>query len=149
VPQEWNIGSGLNLWSEARNDPSSAPLSIYVSGGPGTSTLDNMGGFPCIVNDDSNSTSLNPWSWNTNVNMLYLDQPSPAGFSYTAAVDGVVHLLTAAHEFTPVGGRGNFPETNVTTVKATLSGQGPNQTVKSAKEAAAVMWDVAQVWFQE
>lgn len=36
---------------------------------------------PCFVNKDSNSTYLNPWSWNNEVNMLYIDQPVQVGFS--------------------------------------------------------------------
>lgn len=37
---------------------------------------------PCFVNADSNSTRLSEWSWNNEVNMLYLDQPAQVGFSY-------------------------------------------------------------------
>ena len=37
---------------------------------------------PCFIGPDSNSTILNPWSWNNEVNMLYLDQPAQVGFSY-------------------------------------------------------------------
>lgn len=36
---------------------------------------------PCFVNADSNSTYLNPWSWNNEVNYLVLDQPNEVGFS--------------------------------------------------------------------
>lgn len=62
---------------EARKDPHNAPLSIWLTGGPGGSSsiglLQENG--PCTVNPDSNSTTLNPWSWNNEVNMLYIDQP--------------------------------------------------------------------------
>jgi carboxypeptidase C (cathepsin A) len=37
---------------------------------------------PCHINADSNSTRLNEWSWNNEVNMLYLDQPVQVGLSY-------------------------------------------------------------------
>ena len=36
---------------------------------------------PCFVGRDSNSTYLNPYSWNNEVNMLYIDQPVQVGFS--------------------------------------------------------------------
>jgi len=36
---------------------------------------------PCFVGSDSNSTYLNPYSWNNEVNMLYIDQPVQVGFS--------------------------------------------------------------------
>ncbi|GAM91488.1 hypothetical protein ANO11243_095390 [Dothideomycetidae sp. 11243] len=51
---------------EARKDPHNAPLSIWLNGGPGGSSL--MGALsengPCFIGKDSNSTYLNPWSWN-------------------------------------------------------------------------------------
>jgi carboxypeptidase C (cathepsin A) len=51
---------------EARKDPLNAPLSIWMNGGPGSSSM--LGLFvengPCYVNADSNSTYLNEWSWN-------------------------------------------------------------------------------------
>lgn len=57
---------------ESRKDPKNAPLSIWMNGGPGSSSM--IGLFqengPCHVNDDSNSTTLNPFSWNQEVNML-------------------------------------------------------------------------------
>lgn len=37
---------------------------------------------PCYVNPDSKSTTLNPWSWNNDANVLYIDQPVQTGFSY-------------------------------------------------------------------
>ncbi|KAF9770032.1 hypothetical protein IL306_012477, partial [Fusarium sp. DS 682] len=67
---------------EARNNPSTAPTSIYIGGGPGSSSFDGTNGFPCSVNPDSNSTTLNHLSWNKYVNMLYIDQPLGAGFSF-------------------------------------------------------------------
>jgi carboxypeptidase C (cathepsin A) len=52
---------------EARKDPENAPLAIWLNGGPGGSSL--MGALsengPCFINNDSNSTYLNPWSWNS------------------------------------------------------------------------------------
>lgn len=62
---------------QARNSPDKAPTTVYLAGGPGESSLygvTNDGG-PCYVLDDSNSTVSNPWSWNENSNMLYVDQP--------------------------------------------------------------------------
>src|ERR1700753_3636737 len=81
------------------------------TGGPGSSSM--IGLFqengPCSVNRDSNSTSLNPWSWNQEVNMLYIgkyrkerhllsfsqqvDQPVQTGFSYDTLMNGVYDAL--------------------------------------------------------
>ena len=43
-----------------------------MNGGPGSSSMIGLlqENGPCVVNRDSNSTELNPWSWNNNVNML-------------------------------------------------------------------------------
>lgn len=59
----------------AQNDPEKAPTTIYLAGGPGESSVygATSDGGPCYVLDDSNSTESNPWSWNKNSNMLYID----------------------------------------------------------------------------
>ena len=37
---------------------------------------------PCRITNDSSSVTLNPYSWNNEANMLYIDQPVGVGFSY-------------------------------------------------------------------
>ena len=48
---------------------------------------------PCFVNPDSNSTYLSDWSWNNEVNMLYLDQPVQVGLSYDGLRNVTLDLL--------------------------------------------------------
>lgn len=37
---------------------------------------------PCRITNDSMSVTLNPYSWNNEANVLYIDQPIGVGFSY-------------------------------------------------------------------
>jgi carboxypeptidase C (cathepsin A) len=70
---------------ESRNNPKTAPLALWLSGGPGCSSM--IGLFqengPCTFNNVSGSIPvLNPYSWNSYANMLYVDQPISTGFSF-------------------------------------------------------------------
>lgn len=74
---------------ESRAAPSTDPLVIWLTGGPGCSSqlalLSENG--PCKVSEDGLSTYNNPYSWNNNANILWVDQPSDVGYSYGAKVD--------------------------------------------------------------
>ncbi|RHX96495.1 hypothetical protein DYB36_013646 [Aphanomyces astaci] len=62
----------------------SVPLVIWLSGGPGCSSLVGMlfENGPCIVGEDSPATiSLNVNSWTQAAHMVYIDQPRGTGFS--------------------------------------------------------------------
>lgn len=37
---------------------------------------------PCRISNDSSHVTLNPYSWNTNANVLFIDQPVGVGFSH-------------------------------------------------------------------
>ncbi|KAI1871595.1 uncharacterized protein JN550_004589 [Neoarthrinium moseri] len=76
----WLTGKG---YFESRADPETAPLIIWLNGGPGASSL--LGAFheigPCTVTKDGNDTVRNDRSWTNFANMLFIDQPIGVGFS--------------------------------------------------------------------
>ena len=117
-----------------------------MPGGPATSFLDASTPFPCIVNADSNSTTLNPWSFNNETNVLYVDMPVQGGYSYTNAQDGTLDLLT--NTFTPIA-NGQTLIGNSTTYPATLSSQLITDSLNTTGQVAHQMWQIAQVFFSE
>ncbi|KAF2401028.1 alpha/beta-hydrolase [Trichodelitschia bisporula] len=72
---------------EARRNPQTAPLTVWLNGGPGSSSM--IGLFtengPCEVvqlADGSYGTQARMWGWDRSSNMLFIDQPVQTGFSY-------------------------------------------------------------------
>eukprot|EP01114_Cavostelium_apophysatum_P014280 TRINITY_DN365_c0_g1_i1.p1 TRINITY_DN365_c0_g1~~TRINITY_DN365_c0_g1_i1.p1 ORF type:complete len:435 (+),score=116.18 TRINITY_DN365_c0_g1_i1:132-1436(+) len=80
----YDNGAHLFYWMfESRNVPKTDPLVLWLTGGPGCSSelalfFENG---PYQINDDL-SLKINPNSWNTFANLLYVDQPVGTGFSY-------------------------------------------------------------------
>ncbi|KAM3564553.1 hypothetical protein ARSEF4850_001799 [Beauveria asiatica] len=107
---------------EARNSPSNATTGIYLAGGPGAPSIGDLvsGTGSCYIEADSNSTEDNPWSWNNDMNMLYIDQPAYGG---------------------------SVPPKNTTFLHGTFSEQNPDKTVNSTLSAAKTLWYFSQVWF--
>ncbi|CAN8097836.1 unnamed protein product [Discula destructiva] len=94
-----NSASTMHMWYwffSARSNASTAPLVLWLNGGPGCSSM--IGLFqehgPCHFVDGSSEPSLNEYSWNNYANMLYVDQPIGTGFSY--GTDSATSTVTAA-----------------------------------------------------
>jgi cathepsin A (carboxypeptidase C) len=70
---------------ESRKAPKTAPLVLWLTGGPGCSSeiaLFTENG-PCQVDRmNPKRTKTNKYSWNNNAHILFVDQPAGAGFSY-------------------------------------------------------------------
>ncbi|KAJ5177009.1 Carboxypeptidase S1 [Penicillium canariense] len=134
---------------EARHDPKNAPLSIWMNGGPGSSSMIGLmqENGPCLVNADSNSTELNPWSWNNYVNMLYIDQPNQVGFSYDVATNGTYDQIASAWDVSKW--KRGVPEQNNTFYVGTTTSGKANAAANSTENAAHSLWHFAQTWFSE
>ncbi|KAG6829682.1 hypothetical protein H0H92_003800 [Tricholoma furcatifolium] len=72
---------------ESRRDPANDDVMMWINGGPGCSSamglLMELG--PCQIdmnNVSNNGTTWNPYSWNEEANIFFLDQPVGVGFSY-------------------------------------------------------------------
>ncbi|KAE8391260.1 Alpha/Beta hydrolase protein [Aspergillus alliaceus] len=138
---------------EARKDPENAPLAIWLNGGPGGSSimglLEELG--PCSVASDSKTTILNPWSWNNEVNLLFLDQPTQVGFSYDIATNGtmVLDYNEENNKIVPGDFSVEIPDSNLTHRVGTFASQEPSNTANTSARAAHALWHFAQTWFFE
>jgi cathepsin A (carboxypeptidase C) len=69
---------------ESRNDPANDPVVLWLNGGPGCSSLTGL--FlelgPSSVNKKIELV-YNPYSWNSNASVIFLDQPVNVGYSYS------------------------------------------------------------------
>ncbi|KAF5350314.1 hypothetical protein D9758_012812 [Tetrapyrgos nigripes] len=99
-----NVEDDSSFWFwffESRNNPDTDPFTLWLNGGPGCTSM--IGLFtehgPCRINEDRNSTSINPYSWNNFTNILYLDQPFGAGYSTGVEVDSSVEAAKYVWQF--------------------------------------------------
>ncbi|XP_057979550.1 serine carboxypeptidase-like 27 [Malania oleifera] len=82
-------GRALFYWlieSPASRSPESRPLLLWLTGGPGCSSVaygaaEEIG--PFRIRPDGKTLFLNPYSWNNLANLLFLESPAGVGFSYS------------------------------------------------------------------
>ncbi|TVY92436.1 Carboxypeptidase Y-like protein A [Lachnellula willkommii] len=71
---------------ESRNDPKNDPVILWLNGGPGCSSLTGL--FlelgPSSI-DKNLKLHINPYSWNANASVIFLDQPVNVGYSYSGS----------------------------------------------------------------
>ncbi|KAL9035568.1 MAG: hypothetical protein Q9214_006519, partial [Letrouitia sp. 1 TL-2023] len=152
--QRRNYTSHTFFWFfEARRTPEKAPLVLWLNGGPGAASMQGAlrENGPCFVADDSNSTYLNPWSWNNEANVLYVDQPLHTGFSYSALRNitwapsvgelGETRLLRPEEEREVMQ--------NGMVFVGTMSDRLAATTVNSTGNAMRALWDFLQVWLAD
>ncbi|KAG9134200.1 hypothetical protein Leryth_023203 [Lithospermum erythrorhizon] len=80
-------GRALFYWFyEATTLPEEKPLVLWLNGGPGCSSVgygatQEIG--PFFLDTNTNGLKLNPYSWNREANLLFLESPIGVGFSYS------------------------------------------------------------------
>jgi cathepsin A (carboxypeptidase C) len=71
---------------ESRNDPENDPVVLWLNGGPGCSSLTGLFLELGPASIDKNIKVVNnPFSWNNNASVIFLDQPVNAGYSYSGS----------------------------------------------------------------
>ena len=80
-----NEGKHFFFWFfESRNAPKTDDIVLWLSGGPGCSSM--VASFfelgPSSVSKDGKRPVHNPYSWNSNASVIFLDQPINVGYSY-------------------------------------------------------------------
>ena len=89
-----DVGNGTHLFYllvESQSAPATDPLVWWTNGGPGASSL--VGAFlengPYLLTGGGGGSKFdlmsNPYSWNKEANMLYVEFPAGIGFSYCEA----------------------------------------------------------------
>ncbi|CAN8100006.1 unnamed protein product [Discula destructiva] len=132
---------------EARSNPETAPLALWINGGPGAGSTDQAisTNGPCLTNLDGNSTRLNEWSWNNEFNLIYIDNTIHSGFSYDIAVKAVRDMATSWIK----PGNASFSDSDRTKREGVYSSQdiaaGPNTTAIMAQTVSKFF----QLWFDE
>ncbi|OBZ78169.1 Carboxypeptidase Y [Grifola frondosa] len=84
---------------ESRSDPDKDDVIFWTNGGPGGSSsmglLMELG--PCKVTGP-NQTEYNPYSWNEQANIFFIDQPVSVGYSYAEYGESVGTTQEAAKD---------------------------------------------------
>lgn len=91
-----DMGSNMFFWFfPAKENPESAPVILWLQGGPGSSSL--FGLFaehgPFVV-ADGGIPQLRKFAWTSRFSMLYVDNPVGTGFSFTGKEQGYARNQT-------------------------------------------------------
>ncbi|KAF2465428.1 alpha/beta-hydrolase [Lindgomyces ingoldianus] len=145
-PYQQNYSINTFFWFfEAREQPDTAPLTIWLNGGPGSSSM--IGLFrelgPCEVMQMSNGsygTQANMWGWDRSSNILFIDQPTQTGFSYDDAVNGTLNAYWS--ELTNASQPGPAP--SWLSFNGTFSSGLSSHTQNTSIIAASASWHFLQ-----
>ena len=87
-------------------------------------------------------TQARDWGWDRSSNILFVDQPNEAGFSYDTPTNGSLNLLTSAITEPPSSPPPNQPA--YTFLNGTFSSNNGNTTTNTTAIAAQAIWHMLQ-----
>ncbi|KAJ9666593.1 hypothetical protein H2201_003252 [Coniosporium apollinis] len=148
VPIQQNYSINTFFWFiEARQQPEIAPLTIWLNGGPGSSSL--IGLFqengPCEVvqlPDGSYGTQARTWGWDRSSNIIFVDQPAQVGLSYDTLENVTYNLLS--DRFVPQGGFIPSDLPPYALLNGTFASFEPDATANTTQIAAHAIWHFLQ-----
>ncbi|KAK4509551.1 uncharacterized protein ATC70_007904 [Mucor velutinosus] len=83
---------------ESKSKPEEKPLTVWLNGGPGCSSMIGLWqeNGPCRSGKNGTEVTYNPYTWTRFSNMLFIDQPSGVGYSYGDKIDSQVETSAVA-----------------------------------------------------
>ena len=148
IPSQGNYTINTFFWFiEARQLPESAPLTIWINGGPGSSSM--VGLFqengPCEVVEIAQGqlgTRARDWGWDRGSNMLYVDQPAQVGFSYDTPTNASLNFLDEQFIYPPTSVP--YTQPGYTFLNGTFSSGISTLTANTSDIAAQSIWHFLQ-----
>ncbi|ETN41998.1 uncharacterized protein HMPREF1541_03937 [Cyphellophora europaea CBS 101466] len=132
---------------EARQLPETAPLTVFMNGGPGSSSM--VGLFqevgPCQVveiSHDRLGTVAREWGWDRSSNLLFIDQPVQTGFSFDKPTNASLNLLNDNLIYPPASVPLTQP--SYTFLNGTFASNNPTFTSNTSQLAAESIWHFLQ-----
>ncbi|KIW11789.1 hypothetical protein PV08_09061 [Exophiala spinifera] len=149
-PSPGNYTINTFFWFiEARQVPEAAPLTIYINGGPGSSSM--VGLFqevgPCRVVEIAEGqlgTVARDWGWDRSSNILFIDQPVQVGFSFDTLTNLSLNLLDEVFVNPPAPVPLTQP--GYTFLNGTFGSGSPSSTANTSQIAAQSLWYFLQTF---
>ena len=150
TPSQGNYTINTFFWFiEARQLPETAPLTIYINGGPGSSSM--VGLFqevgPCQVVEIAQGqlgTEARNWGWDRSSNIIFIDQPVQVGFSYDVATNASLNLIDEVTVFPPAPAPNTQPP--YTFLNGTFGSRNQASTANTSDIAAQSLWHFLQAF---
>ncbi|KPI38561.1 Carboxypeptidase-like protein [Cyphellophora attinorum] len=151
-PEQGNYTINTFFWFiESRQLPETAPLTVFMNGGPGSSSM--VGLFqevgPCEVVElarDRLGTVAREWGWDRSSNLIFIDEPVQTGFSYDLLSNGSLNLLDQSIIYPPTVTPGTQP--SYTFLNGTFSSNDQTSTANTSQLAAHSVWHFLQAFIQ-